>query len=49
MKKILALILAMFVMQGAVTIAAAIIQCMPYTGTPNALHALAYLKQELKK
>lgn len=33
----------------AETIAAAIIQCMPYTGTPNALHALAYLKQELKK
>ncbi len=31
------------------TIAAAIIQCMPYTGTPNALHALTYLKQELKK
>ena len=31
------------------TVAAAIIQCMPYTGTPNALHALKYLKEELKK
>ncbi len=30
------------------TVAAAIIQCMPYTGTPNALHALKYLKEELK-
>ena len=30
------------------TVAAAIIQCMPYTGTPNALHALKILKEELK-
>lgn len=30
------------------TVAAAIIQCMPYTGTPNTLHALKYLKEELK-
>ena len=30
------------------TVAAAIIQCMPYTGMPNALHALKYLKEELK-
>ena len=30
------------------TVAAAIIQCMPYTGTPNALQALKYLKEELK-
>lgn len=30
------------------TVAAAIIQCMTYTGTPNALHALKYLKEELK-
>lgn len=30
------------------TVAASIIQCMPYTGTPNALHALKILKEELK-
>lgn len=30
------------------TVAAAIIQCLPYTGTPNALHALKILKEELK-
>lgn len=30
------------------TVAAVILQCMPYTGMPNALHAFNYLKAELK-
>ncbi len=30
------------------TIAAVILQCMPYTGMPNALHAFTFLKEELK-
>ncbi len=30
------------------TIASVIIQCMPYTGMPNALHAMQILKEELK-
>ncbi len=30
------------------TIAAVILQCMPYTGMPNALHAFNFLKAELK-
>ncbi len=32
----------------AETVAAVILQCMPYTGMPNALHAFNYLKAELK-
>ena len=30
------------------TIAAVILQCMPYTGMPNALHAFTFLKEKLK-
>ena len=30
------------------TVAAVILQCMPYTGMPNALHAFTFLKEELK-
>ncbi len=29
------------------TVAAVILQCMPYTGMPNALHAFTFLKEEL--